>query len=197
MVQSDEVEDIVAQFPGPITLVPSPVKWWIVTILGTAMTMAGILTVFVAVSQFREGKEGAGIGIGMGVFGTSFFGLATAVGVACLLPGRSFLRLDESGFEAVHPFRKQKFRWGEVSDFGLYRGKGSSFVMFRTASPRVWGKLNSILTGWDGGLPDTYGFEARDLVKLMMNWQSMAMRSRGPGFSETSPSLDSAYTFQT
>jgi hypothetical protein len=90
------------------------------------------------------------------------------------------LRLDGSGFEVSAPFRKRKFRWGEVSDFGVVRQRASSSVVFKAATPRpdVSGALTSILAmgrinEW---LPDTYGFAAEDLAQLMTIWQNSAMQ---------------------
>jgi hypothetical protein len=169
-IEINEVEDIVKRFPGPITLVPSRVKWWIVTILGAGMTSGSIFAGLYALSQFRVGVEGAGIGLGIGILGTAFFGLGVVVGMINLLPAGSSLRLDENGFEVIGPLRKQIFRWGEVSDFDVFNGRATSVVVFNAAKPRltILEKFGAALTGGrNGTLPDTYGSASRDLAQLM------------------------------
>jgi hypothetical protein len=180
--QTNKADDVVAQFPGPVTLVRSRAKWWTMVILGVGMTTASIWVAsapFISSVRVKEGSPY--ILTVIGLFGAAFFGLATAVGVKCLLPNGSFLRLDENGFEAVYPFRKQRFRWTEVSDFTTFRAKISQYVSFRTTKPlNFWMRLMaSLVAGRDGSLPDTYGLSASELMEIMIAWQNLAIRQRG------------------
>src|SRR5579872_560576 len=162
-------DDIVAQFPGPVTLLPSLVKWWIVVILGVVMTSASLWVAalpFISVVRVKGGGSPYPL-TAVGLFGAVFSGLGIVVAGMSLLPGRSLLLLDRNGFEYAYPLRKRKrFSWEEVSDFGTYRFKSTSVVVFKTATPRsnIWKKVNTFLTGRDDGLPDTYGFDAEDLA---------------------------------
>jgi hypothetical protein len=187
----NEVDDIVATFPGPVTLFPSRLKWWIILMLGVIMTAT---SVWVAVLPFVDAvKAGQSpyIATAVGLFGAIFFGFGMVLAVLSLVPSRSYFRLDEDGFEIVSPvLKKKRFSWGEVSDFATYRVRPTSIVVFKTANPRLLNMSemwDSILSGRDGGLSETYGFEAVDLVRLMATWQGMALRQRGPGLVEALP----------
>jgi hypothetical protein len=148
-----EIEEVVATFPGPITLNSSRLKWWFMVVLGVGMTAASIFVGVVCFLGVRAGQNGAGIGIGISVLGTTFFGLATVVSVKALRGGS--LRLDEDGFEFSGFFRRQ-YRWSEVSDFGVFRNRGNASVVFKTATPNwnIWTKINSVFAGGrDARLP--------------------------------------------
>jgi hypothetical protein len=100
------------------------------------------------------------------------------IGVITLLPGASFLRLDENGFDVSRFFRKQIFRWSEVSDFGVWTFRGNCLVVFKAEKSRlnISEKVNAALAGGRNGyLPDTYGLTAEDLVQIMTAWRNSAM----------------------
>lgn len=195
-INEREIEDVVATFPGPITLNSSRLKWWFMVVLGVGMTAVSIFVGVVAFLGVRAGQNGAGIGIGMSVLGTTFFGLATVVSVKALRGGS--LRLDEDGFEFSGFFRRQ-YRWSEVSDFGVLRYRGNASVVFKTTKPNwnIWSKINSVFAGGrDAWLPDTYGLRAEALVELMKVWQSSATQPPARCFAQSlDPSANRSPSF--
>jgi hypothetical protein len=171
---SPEIEEFVAKFPGPIALDSSAAKWWLLTILGFVMTSASALVGIVSIPAMRAGQNGAGIGFAISALGLLFFGLCTAKAVRLLFDGS--LRLDEDGFGFCGLFRR-RYRWSEVSNFGVIRSKVAS-VVFTTSTPdrNIWSRISSFYaSGRDGRLSDTYGFQAEELVQLLRGWQSLAM----------------------
>jgi hypothetical protein len=166
MVKSTEIkesENVFSKFPGPITLVPSRRKWWNLT------SSAGFFTILGLSFSFR--------GDTVAILATTLFGICTVMGVITLLPGASFLRLDENGFDITRFFRKQIFRWSEVSDFGVWTFRGKGLVVFKAEKSRlnISEKINAALAGGRNGyLPDTYGSTAEDLVQLMTAWRNSA-----------------------
>jgi hypothetical protein len=102
-IDANEIEDIVTKFPGPITLLASRLKWWIMIVSSGGMTALGIfLATFVCFYPARViGDVRAGVGIL--ILSAIFFGLCTVVSVIALR--RSSLRLDEGGFEVTGLFR--------------------------------------------------------------------------------------------
>src|ERR1700676_1257387 len=155
-------ENTLSSFPGPIILRSSRKKWLRVTI------GAGCFTVV-------SGLLGFGGDI-IGILGTAFFGICTLVGVITLLPGASWLRLDEKGFEFTRFFRTTRFHWSDVGDFGVWTFRSNNLVVFKATKPRlsILEKINTALSGRNGYLPDTYGMAAEDLVQLMTAWRDLA-----------------------
>lgn len=168
-----EINDIVAKFPGPVTLSASRVKWWLVIFasgLGTATSI--FFAIFFLLHPARVIGD-VGPMVGSLIFCTIITGVGTMIGVIALRRGA--LRLDGEGFEVAAPICA-RYLWNEVSDFGVFRRRYTALVAFKTARPRgrvVIGRLNALLaSGRNDGLPDTYGLSAVQLVQLMERWQS-------------------------
>lgn len=140
----------------PIELFPSRTKWWVMIIGGGAFAV-GTLVNF-------GGSTGA-----MSI--AALTGCFAAIGAIMLLPGANALRLDAQGFQVVHFFGSKRFRWSEVSDFGVCSlGQSGEVVAFKAAAARlnIWEKVNGALLGDKNAyLPDTYGMTAEDLAQLM------------------------------
>jgi hypothetical protein len=91
------------------------------------------------------------------------------------------LHLDADGFEFFGLFRR-RYQWSEVSDFGIFRYRGNTSVVFKTTKPdqNVWSRMNAYSAGGrDGHLSGTYGLRAEELVQLMRAWQNAAMTKQG------------------
>ncbi|MHC1950769.1 hypothetical protein IF803_41560 [Bradyrhizobium sp. UFLA06-06] len=172
---SAEPSDIIERFPGPIVLVPSRVKWLLMTLGSGLMTASGVFVIWIALSR---SPGNAGIGLAMGIAGVLFFGTAGIVSILALQPGACSLSLNQAGFEVTNLYRTRAFYWAQVSDFGVYSTRRRQMVVFRSAKP-VFSFLeqsNAWLTGGRNcALPDTYGFSATDLVRLLVAWQDLAM----------------------
>lgn len=180
-------------FPGPITFVESPAKWWLIT-PAALLIAAGLL--FLVVRDFHQPHVRVLIFLKMvrGIVGATFFGFAAAFGATIILSPPS-LRLDESGFTFTTLFRSRVFTWDQVSDFSTSSTQGSALVVF-TATRRYLGMMEKFyggpIAGRNGYLPNSYGFSARDLSQLMTMWQRMASRPRAANVhSATSPPCES------
>jgi hypothetical protein len=112
-----------------------------------------------------------------GWFVAGFFGLCTAVFVAQLgLPGS--LTLTKTGFTIRNLGRSTSIAWSDVAAFGLmqHRPFGSKMAAFqytrlhRDHHPMT--RLSRSISGFDGALPETYGYKAEDLVALLEQWRS-------------------------
>jgi hypothetical protein len=170
MVQSIEGnggEDSVQKFPGPLTLFPARKKW------SNLVIGSGFFTIISILMSFRAGI--------IAILVTAIFGVGTVTGATMLLPGASSWRLDENGFDITRCFRKQRYRWSEVSDFGIWGFlMYNRYVVFKAAKSHlsILEKMNAGLAGGRNGyLPDTYGMAADDLVQLMTSWRNSAMNA--------------------
>ena len=100
-----------------------------------------------------------------------FFGLCVVVIAVNLLPGSSYLLLEQSGFTVCNLFRKTFYSWSDVAEF-LPVAMGTRTMVGLRFNERykdhaVGRKLARYLAGADGALPDTYGEKAEDLVSLL------------------------------
>jgi hypothetical protein len=168
MASGTAVSDLLARFPGPLTLCPSRRKWLIV-LVGSALFTAG------GVWMIREGDPS-------GWFVAAFFGLCAIIGIVMLLPGLASLTLDADGFEMTSFFVGKRIRWRDASNFAASRipPAFTKLVVFDNAKDKssAVGRLNRMLVQHNAGLGDTYGLAADDLARLMAQWRERAIRSR-------------------
>ncbi|PAY10852.1 hypothetical protein CK489_01440 [Bradyrhizobium sp. UFLA03-84] len=169
-----KIGKLLAEYPGPVTLTPSRLKWWVVMMLSAVMTAASIFVCVIAFLSLQAGNKGAGVGIGMSMLGVAFFGFGVVMSARTLQVGA--LQLDSNGFR-VTLFGRNQYLWAEVSDFQPYRFKSSSGVQFEAIRPRsrYISAANASLGFSNDRLPDTYGLEAEELADLMEAWQSAAL----------------------
>lgn len=109
----------------------------------------------------------------------AFFGLGTVVGVATLLPGAAYLRLEPEGFTMCSLYRSAFYRWSDVSEFVVGRVGMQSMVMFEYSSQRTDAAtlraVNAALFGHQAALPDTYGMTHEALVDLLNRQRASAL----------------------
>lgn len=142
------------------------------------------------------------IGIWLGISGepmgylcAAFFGLCLGVAIVQLIPGSSYLTLTCEGFEFAAMFRRSFIAWEDATEFGVttMRSGGlavNRMVGFNYTEPakRASGRsLAKALAGFEGGLPDCYGFKALELAEMMER-----LRAERAGWREANPQSRSA-----
>jgi hypothetical protein len=168
MASKTSAADILARFPGPVTLHPSLRKWGLIfagcavfAIAGQAMIRDGALT---------------------GWFVLIFFGLGTLLAALAMLPGAAALTLDATGFEVTSFYRRSRTRWQDATDFIATRIPPARlrFVLFNDAAHAgTLSRINAAMIGRNGAIPDTYGLRADDLAQLMAQWRDRAAGTVG------------------
>ena len=143
----------------PLPFTAYPTRWKRILLLLVALS-------FVAVGVFLvQGRST------MFWLSTGFFSLCALVFLVQLAPGSSYLTVDDEGIEFCALFRKSRIRWSDLSAFGVYQQRFSKFVGFDFAPDYAAGAsgraVAKSLTGFEGALPDTYGFRAEDLAELL------------------------------
>ena len=151
------------QTDGPILLRPKPTKWFVIALGSLAFVLIGIWMV-------RSGDTFGWLAIG-------FFGLCLAVSLICLFPKASYLRLPPEGFTMCSLFRAHTIRWEDVTGFGVGRVFTNKMVMFNYVesyqrTPRLR-SFNTELTGFEAGIPDSYGLRHEDLADLLNRYKAM------------------------
>lgn len=126
--------------------------------------------------------DGQNDNVKWGWFCTIFFGLGTLASLAQLHPKVAFLTVDEAGIEFRSLFAKRRLRWREISEFGVFRPFpwprfGAKRVGFKYSAEFQGNKIGVItaFSGLDDGLPDTYGFRAKDLAPLLTQYHQQAL----------------------
>ena len=113
-----------------------------------------------------------------GWLATGFFGLCSVTLVVTMLPGASYLRLHQDGFEMRTLFRATHFKWSDIGNIGVTSVNLNRMVAFDFAEHyRGQHRGRAVargLTGWEGALPNTYGMSARDLAALMTAYRDRA-----------------------
>jgi hypothetical protein len=151
------------QTDGPILLRPKPTKWLLVALGSLAFVLIGIWMI-----RSRDM---------FGWLAIVFFGLCLAVSLICLLPKASYLRLTPEGFTMCSLFRAHTIRWEDVTGFGVGRVFTNKMVMFNYVksyqrTPRLR-SFNTELTGFEAGIPDSYGLRHEDLADLLNRYKAM------------------------
>lgn len=166
------INEILEQFPGPVTLNSSSSSRMIVgVVLGVGMTAVclaiGIISFF-GWHMRRPQPEGLVI-----MFACSAF-FAFYVMRAAKQLRRGWLRLDAIGFELAGA-TKGRYLWSDTGDFRVAGGLKFASVGFRVRPPKddPEALLNLRFTGGqDVWLPDSYGFRLGDLAQVMTAWQN-------------------------
>lgn len=147
--------------PNTKTLRPNRIK----TILFLLLSIG-----FVSLTPITMEKN-----VAMSWGGAIFFGLGVIVFTVQLFPNASYLRLNEEGFEVRSMYRSHFTKWSDIEAFGCgYMGNRKA-VMFdyseQHTKQKVGKKIASIVSGAEGGLPDTYNMKAEKLAELMNEWK--------------------------
>jgi hypothetical protein len=146
----------------PLTLFPRRRSAIVLLVLSTAFVAVGIW-------MARTGES-------FGYASIACFGLGIPIAVIQLLPGSTFLRIDENGITFANLFRKTSLPWSAFDRFVVVvirKGglKAHEMVGFDFAPTydraKVGRAIAHALAGCEGALPDTYGRKADDLAALL------------------------------
>ena len=181
----DRVAELLANFPGHVTLQPS--RWkWIGILAASAVLVGGGIA-----QNLSAGSTGILAWLPVAVFGMLMLGAAVVIFIAGLR-----LSLDDEGFTLRAGYRSERWRWSDVGDFAIaeyLHNMPGAFMrnrigfndkrLSKTASQRVGEQLSTALTGRDCALPDGYGSTAfglpmEDLVRLLSQWQQRALAAQ-------------------
>jgi hypothetical protein len=164
MSSKSQVDAILAQFPGPVALQASRLKFGLALVGALAIVAA---TIWVMSDHPRDPWLWLGL---------IFFGQGVIAFAAMLLPGAGGLRLDPHGFETTRLFRHYRTRWQDVSEFKTFNFR-LTFVVYNNRTLTGWLPwLNVAIAGHNTALGPDYGFSAGDLADLMNRWRERALR---------------------
>jgi len=147
---------------SPIRILrPSRGKLVFMLLLSIALTACGVWVVLA--------------GQVMGSLLAFFCGVGVLVFVAKLLPGCSYLQLDEQGLTFCELFRPHFYCWSDVGPFEVGVVNGRRMVVFNfsagySESPRLRAAASS-MTGHEGALVDSYRHSPEALAELLNEYR--------------------------
>ena len=88
-----------------------------------------------------------------------------------LLPGASWLELDEEGFTLCFSFKTERYLWSHITELSVWLG----VVSFKLA-PEHRGKhrgqgLARSISGYDGSIPNIFWLPPQSLLEMMMKFK--------------------------
>lgn len=161
-------DEILARFPGPVTLYPSRRRWLLMVV--------GCLLFAVGVWVTGNGNWNSWLGVGFFTFGAIISGIM-------MLHGAASLTLDAQGFAMTNLYRGNRWQWQDAAGFEAETLPRSwqKFVAFDNAKMQnsTWARINhALFSKHNAALGDTYGLSAVDLAKLMTQWRDLAIAAR-------------------
>ncbi|MDE2427936.1 MAG: hypothetical protein KGM99_04365, partial [Burkholderiales bacterium] len=108
-------------------------------------------------------------------------GLGLLIALVSMLPNASYLQLTPEGFTMRSLYRSHFFRWKDVTAFAVGRVVSNKMVMFNFAptyqGPSKFRSFNASLTGYEAGLPDSYGMSHEALADLLNQYKTASRDS--------------------
>lgn len=157
-----KMPDMAAAEPVEI-LRPRKIRWVLVLLIS-----AGFVAIGIAVIRSPSAATEPFMAYGSLIF----FGIGVVIAIVQLLPGSSFLRLSPEGFTIRAMWRDTFYRWSDIERFGVAR-QGMVGVSFSQGYPQARGLRSMMrsLSGFDGALPDNYGWDCARLAAYLESWK--------------------------
>jgi len=184
-----QVDSILAEFPGPVTLQPSRLKM-LALFAGSLIFVASGVAMLKIRPAGMDSSETLMMWLAVG-----FFGLCAAVFGVLTLPGAASLTLGADGFELCNLYRRTRFPWADTRNFRIQQfsdteGSRDRQVMFEVLGAGT-GPKRTGAKWYDGMLPDTFGLSKDDFCALMQQWRDKALAPKPSGLPRVKAS-DSA-----
>lgn len=155
------VSQVPIPWPGPEFTVTFRASKWKVS-LGLAVALLFVLGLgWIGLKQHDTGL----------ILFAAFVAVCMAVFCVQLHPRASFLTLKENGFVFCSLFRSHEVLWADVQGFGVYKVSHHKMVTWNyqpAFSKHARGRNIAVaIAGCEAALPDTYGFKAEELARVM------------------------------
>jgi hypothetical protein len=164
---------MMTDFPGTLTLHPKK---------SSAVWFLFVCSAFVVMGIWMGNSKGW-----IGYAGAGFFALGIPVALIQLLPGSSYLRIDDTSFTFSSLFRKTSVPWSVVDEFFVVTRKQTGLTVHKMVGfnyvpsyerQRIGRRVAAAIAKCEGALPDTYGKSAEELAVLLNSYLETA-RARG------------------
>lgn len=107
-----------------------------------------------------------------------------------MLPGASYLKIMNDGFEFSALYPRHLVRWKDVEEFAVMTHKYLGLITVNkmvgwnyvpgSGNRHAGRSFNKAITGIEAGLPDTYGLKVDDLLAIMIEyWEKNIQEGTG------------------
>lgn len=115
----------------------------------------------------------------IGWFVLGGFGLGGLFFALSMIPGSTYLKLDEKGFTVRTVYRSYSYKWTDVTHFSVTSYSMNKWIAFNFSphyekSPRLR-KANVAMTGYEGVVMWIYSIKAEELAELMNAYRKNAI----------------------
>ena len=112
-------------------------------------------------------------------------GVGIPLSILMLFSGRAYLKLTADGFELASPLYKTKLtRWSDVDGFRIRQMRNVKMiaVVYRPGykEQKMLRKVNSVLTGMEGAIPNSYAVSQEALLATLNEWHARFAKKRSP-----------------
>lgn len=160
-------------------LYPSRRTWVLVLLISAGFVAIGVLILRGPLSSSDRTWAWAS---------SAFFGLGVVISIAQLVPGSSFLRLTPDGITVRSMWRSVFYRWSDIERFGVTRRVpgghqhlvGMDFAAEYPIGDKERGlmSVNRQVLGFDGALPDNYGWDRAELAAHLNRLRAQYVAAR-------------------
>jgi hypothetical protein len=144
-----------------IRFVPSKRRIWLGCIASSLLVVLGCVVV-------NNGDK-------FGWFLIIVFGLGVFAPGLLLLPGASWLELDEDGFTLCLSFRPDRYLWSHITEMAVWQGIVSFKLDPEYRGNRRGQTTARAISGYDGSIPDIFRLHPQSLLELMMEFKQHKM----------------------
>jgi hypothetical protein len=162
----DDVDTLLARFPGPVTIPPSRIKLAVALVLLAGLTVFSVHLLLDAIEAWSSNVIRASLAL-------LVCGILAVLSAIQLLPGASGLILDAGGFERRRWYRRARWSWRDVGGFRISATDDLEPILFDIAGPAPGAPRH-------GALPTNYRVAGRDLVRLLNDWRTRALAQPQP-----------------
>ena len=149
----------------------------------SAVWLLLVCAMFVACGVWMAQEKGW-----IGYLCAGFFAIGIPVALVQLLPGSTYLRLEDDGLSFANMFRVTKIPWNTVDQFFVVTMKQTGATVHKMVGlnfvpsydgARIGRRISSAIAQCECALPDTYGRKAEELADILNACLESSRRRHG------------------
>ncbi len=107
----------------------------------------------------------------LGWFVIILFGLGFIAPGLLLLPGATWLEMDEEGFALRVCFRSDRYLWSHITEMDVWQGVVSFKLNEDFCGNKRGQAMARVVSGYDGSIPNVFRLDPQSVLELMMEYK--------------------------